>query len=142
MSQEFDFNRENDEAELEQLYRKKYGGLLKLTEEDIATIQKLELRKFGNTGYAVLTPVRQQDRLTMSSSSASSTSSSISSGGSLLTKASTGFAKVLGENRMFKNKFAETRILDVEEEIFAMNKEFHSAAEYHAPFLLFMKYDL
>jgi hypothetical protein len=138
MSQEPIINRENDEAELEQLYHKKYGGLLNLTEEDILSIKTLELRKFGNNGYAVYTPSRPT--FSSENNSQFSGSSSSMSTSTVLSKASNSLAKILNENRLYKSRFAETRITDVEEEIFSMDKDFHNAAEYHAPFLLFMKY--
>jgi hypothetical protein len=135
----------DDEAELDQLYCKKYSGLLKLSEDDILSISALESRKFGNYGRERhVTPVRQDTHTSSFSSTIASgfttgSSGSGSSSASSVSKSSIGLAKVLQENRMYRNRFAETRIVDVEQEIFTMNAEFHSAAEYHAPFLLFMK---
>jgi hypothetical protein len=137
----------DDEAELEQLYRKKYSGLLRLTEDDILSISALESKKFGNRHGCEkqITPVRQETHTSSFSSSNAScfttgSSGSGNSSSSSVSKSSIGLAKVLQENRMYRNRFAETRIVDVEQEIFTMNAEFHSAAEYHAPFILFMKY--
>jgi hypothetical protein len=144
------FSRENDEAELEQLYRKKYGGLLKLTEEDAQTIALLERRKFYIASNKMVTPSRREDSQnsqtstssSMTTSSCGGSASSFTTTGSTsssMSKVSKGLAKILSENRAHKHKFAETRITDVEREIFAMETDFYAAAEFHAPFLNLMK---
>ncbi len=148
MSQDvFSLQRENDDAELDQLYRKKYGGLLRLTEEDVEMIAVLERRKFVTIVNPLLTPSRQDSQNSQTSTSSSMTTSSSGGGSSCtatsnssgLSKASKGLARILSDNRTHKQRFAETRITDVEKEIFAMENEFHAAAEYHAPFLNLMK---
>jgi hypothetical protein len=73
------------------------------------------------------------------SSSGGGSSCTATSNSSGLSKASKGLARILSDNRTHKQRFAETRITDVEKEIFAMENEFHAAAEYHAPFLNLMK---
>jgi hypothetical protein len=137
------FDKENDAAELDQLYRKKYGGLLRLSEQDAADIERLERKKFNIVVNTMITPSRDDSQNSQTSTSSSMTTSS--SGGSSstdnsgLSKASRCLARILSDNRTHKNNFAEVRISDVEKEIFAMEKEFHAAAEFHAPFLNLMK---
>ncbi len=135
-----------DKEELEQLYRKKYGGLLKFTEEDELAITALEFKKYTNNHGRSITSMETPQRArpiiecaTNLSALTDSSSSSSTASSSKLSKTSSGLAKVLEENKSFKLKFAETRIQDVEAEIFAMHAEFEAAANYHAPFLLFMK---
>ncbi len=134
-----------DKEELEQLYRKKYGGLLKFTETDELALLALETKKFSKYSQHPIstleTPLRDRPLVDFASFSALTDSSSCSSNSnsSSISKSSSGLAKVLSENKAFKIKFSETRIADVETEIFAMHQEFSSAADYHAPFLLYMK---
>jgi hypothetical protein len=131
---------EFDKAEIEQLYRKKYGGLLKFTEADEIAVVELEKKKFGHyngSGSVMETPKRAKSvgEISTQLSALTDSSSSLSD----FSKTSSGFAKILRENKDLKLRFADTRITDVEEEIFAMHKDFEVAADYHAPFLLFMK---
>jgi hypothetical protein len=55
-------------------------------------------------------------------------------------KASSGFARVLSENKTMKDLFVNIRLKDVEEDVFKMDKQFIAAATFNAGFLLFIKY--
>jgi hypothetical protein len=137
------FSREADEAELEQLYRKKYSGLLIFSPEDEISLKKLEARKFNNNqAYRALETPQKPSLISINADFSALTDSSQTSSSSTfsgLSKTSSGYAKVLSQNKACKSHFADIRIADVEEHIFSMNKEFQLAADYHAPFLLFMK---
>ncbi len=105
-------------------------------------MQSQEREVQGNPISNVSTPRRGPDdqRIANLSDYSSGMSSITTNGSDNISKSSSGFAKILSENRAMKMHFADTRIKDVEKKIMAMEPEFKLAAQFHANFILTMKY--
>jgi hypothetical protein len=138
-----------DRARFEELLKKHFCGQA-LDENEAKDFKILGTKIFRDSpssgpslSSANFTPLRKRGRERNLSPSIPSTMSSLSSDNSVETtvsKASSGFARVLLENRAMKDIFVNIRLKDVEGDIFKMEKEFNDAAIYHAGFLLFIKY--
>jgi hypothetical protein len=139
-----------DRARFEELLKKHFCGQA-LDENEAKDFSFLGTKIFRDSpssgpslSSANFTPTRKRgrERLVPPFSEAS-TVSSLSSDSSVETaasKASSGFARVLSENKTMKDLFVNIRLKDVEEDVFKMDKQFIAAATFNAGFLLFIKY--
>jgi hypothetical protein len=137
-----ELNYNKDKARFEELLKKHFSGQ-GLDESESDEFSSLGSEMFGKSSSGSLSNQRNFTPNRMDSSSTPSTLSSQSSEntlGSNVSKASSGLARVLQENRSMKEQFINVRLKDVEEELFDMDKTFNTAALYNATFLLFMKY--
>lgn len=134
-----------DRSKFDVLLRKHFGGKA-LSKSEADDFKSLGIKLFGEDSGKLVTNFTPTKKRGLDRSSSSpcvpSTISSLSSEGtgeSSNSKASSGLARVLHENRAMKKQFVNVRLKDVEEELFDMDKTFHAAAIYHADYLLFMK---
>jgi hypothetical protein len=133
--------KDKNDFNLEVLLRRKYGAQKgEFTDEDEAALENLLQIRYVNSTNNLNSPQTPRCNSTTVPSTVSTLTTNESASGTLISKASSGLVKILSENRAMKSKFIDLKIGDVETEIYGMDKDFELAAQFHATFILFIKY--
>jgi hypothetical protein len=118
-----------DKKQLKLLKIKQYQSPDLMSKEDLILIQKLEAIKYASHIQPLHTP-----------SSAQITP--LSTGSSLGDSDASAYALLVGDHKYFKGKFSVLKLSHYDKEMEINHQHFLQAAEYRAPFVVFIRYFL